>query len=443
MNQPFNLAAQDRHRAPSFGEAFRFWLKLGFISFGGPTGQIAIMQTELVEKKKWISQSRFLHALNFCMLLPGPEAQQLAIYIGWLLHKIRGGIVAGALFVIPSIFVLWTLSYIYAAFGNLPWIAAIFFGLKPAVTAIVLVAVIRIGRKALKNEVMWVLAVLAFVAIYFFKVPFPAIVLGAGVIGFVGGLFWKSKFETSSKQNAETTLSVISDEQESPPHTRPNLRRAVLISFVCLILWLAPTILAGILRGWDSTLFKEGLFFSKAAVVTFGGAYAVLPYVAQQALFHYGWLKAGQMMDGLGLAETTPGPLIMVLQFVGFIGAWQHPEGLPPLLAATLGALLTTWATFTPCFLWIFVGGPHIERLRGNEKLTSALSAVTAAIVGVILNLAVWFALHVFFPSAGVIDWFAIALCAAAFVAMLRYKIDIIPVVLASAMLGVIYKSLV
>src|ERR1700736_1635735 len=431
---------QDRHRAPSFGEAFRFWLKLGFISFGGPTGQIAIMQTELVEKKRWISQSRFLHALNFCMLLPGPEAQQLAIYIGWLLHKIRGGIVAGALFVIPSIFVLCTLSYIYAAFGNLPWIAAIFYGLKPAVTAIVLVAVIRIGRKALKNEVMWVLALLAFVAIYFFKVPFPPIVLGAGVIGFVGGLFWKSKFETSSKQNAETTLSVISDEQESPPHTRPNLRRAVLISFVCLILWLAPTILAGILRGWDSTLFKEGLFFSKAAVVTFGGAYAVLPYVAQQALFHYGWLKPGQMMDGLGLAETTPGPLIMVLQFVGFIGAWQHPEGLPPLLAATLGALLTTWATFTPCFLWIFLGGPHIEKLRGNVKLASALSAITAALVGVILNLAVWFGLRVFFPHPGAIDWFAVVIFAVAFVGMLRWKWDIIPVVLGSGLLGLIYS---
>jgi len=428
-----------RHRAPSFGEAFRFWLKLGFISFGGPTGQIAIMQTELVEKKKWISQARFLHALNFCMLLPGPEAQQLAIYIGWLLHKIRGGIVAGALFVVPSIFVLWALSYIYAAFGNLPWIAAIFYGLKPAVTAIVLVAVIRIGRKALKNEVMWALAVLAFVAIYFLKVPFPVIVLGAGAIGFLGGLFWKSKFKTRTGDEGGSKLSVISDEQESPPHTKPSLRRGLLISFVCLGLWFAPTIVAGILRGWDSTLFKEGLFFSKAAVVTFGGAYAVLPYVAQQALFHYGWLKPGQMMDGLGLAETTPGPLIMVLQFVGFMGAWQHPEGLPPLLAATLGALLTTWATFTPCFLWIFVGGPHIEQLRGNEKLTSALSTITAAIVGVILNLAVWFALHVFFPSAGVIDWFAIALCAAAFVAMLRYKIDIIPVVLASAVLGLLY----
>ena len=436
---PQNLRRVGR---PSFAEAFRFWLKLGFISFGGPTGQIAIMQTELVEKKKWISQSRFLHALNFCMLLPGPEAQQLAIYIGWLLHKIRGGIVAGAFFVIPSIFVLWTLSYIYAAFGNLPWIAAIFYGLKPAVTAIVLVAVIRIGRKALKNAVMWLLAAIAFVAIYFFKAPFPAIVFGAGVIGFLGGILWKSEFAIVSNHATDENLSVISDDQESPPHTKPNMRRAILISAVFLALWLAPTVLVGVLRGWDSTLFKEGLFFSKAAVVTFGGAYAVLPYVAQQALFHYGWLKPGQMMDGLGLAETTPGPLIMVLQFVGFMGAWQHPEGLPPLLAATLGALITTWATFTPCFLWIFVGGPHIEQLRGNEKLTHALSAVTAAIVGVILNLAVWFGLHVFFPHAGAVDWFAVILCATAFVTMLRYKIDIIPIVIASGLLGLIWKSL-
>ena len=430
----------NRPGAPTFGEAFRFWLKLGFISFGGPTGQIAIMQTELVEKKKWISQSRFLHALNFCMLLPGPEAQQLAIYIGWLLHNIRGGIVAGAFFVIPSIFVLWTLSYIYAAFGNLPWIAAIFYGLKPAVTAIVLVAVIRIGRKALKNAVMWTLAVLAFVAIYFFKLPFPAIVFGAGFIGFLGGILWKSKFEIRENKRSPATESVISDDQESPPHARPNLRRAILVSAICLTLWLAPTLIAGVLRGWDSTLYKEGIFFTKAAVVTFGGAYAVLPYVAQQALFHYGWLKPGQMMDGLGLAETTPGPLIMVLQFVGFMGAWQHPEGLSPLLAASLGALITTWATFTPCFLWIFVGGPHIEQLRGNKKLTAALSAVTAAIVGVILNLAVWFGLHVFFPNAGVIDWFAVVVCAAAFVAMFRYRIDIIPVVLGSGLLGLIYK---
>jgi chromate transporter len=426
--------------APSFREALRFWLKLGFISFGGPTGQIAIMQTELVEKKKWISQSRFLHALNFCMLLPGPEATQLAIYVGWLLHKTRGGIVAGALFVIPSIFVLWLLSYIYAAFGNVPWIVAIFYGLKPAVTAIVMAAVIRIGRKALKNEVMWSLAALAFVAIYFFKVPFPAIVLSAGVIGFFGGLLWKNKFEVVAQPDGESESSVISDKQSSPAHTKPGWWRAVRVTVVCLALWLTPTIAAGFLRGWNSTLFNEGVFFSKAAVVTFGGAYAVLPYVAQQALFHYDWLKPGQMMDGLGLAETTPGPLIMVLQFVGFMGAWQHPEGLPPLLAATLGALLTTWVTFTPCFLWIFVGGPQIEQLRGNTKLTSALSAITAAIVGVVLNLAVWFALHVFIRQTGAVDWFAVLLCVAAFVALLRYKMDIIPVVIGSGLLGLIYK---
>src|SRR6266478_6067049 len=442
MNKTAQLAAQDRHVAPTFAEAFRFWLKLGFISFGGPTGQIAIMQTELVEKKKWISQSRFLHALNFCMLLPGPEAIQLAIYIGWLLHKTWGGIVAGAFFLIPSVFILWALSYIYAAFGNIPWIAAIFYGLKPAVMAIVAFAVIRIGRKALKNEVMWTIAALAFVAIFFFKVPFPVIILSAGLIGFLGGYFWKSKFNVVSGHGKSGNSSVLDDETESPPHTQPSLPRAIRVTVVWLLLWLAPITLVGLWLGWDHTLFKEGVFFSKAAVVTFGGAYAVLPYVAQQALFHYGWLKPGQMMDGLGLAETTPGPLIMVVQFVGFMGAWQHPEGLPPLLAATLGALLTTWATFTPCFLWIFLGGPHIEKLRGNVKLATALSAITAAIVGVVLNLAVWFGLRVFFPSAGVVDWFAVALCAAAFVAMLRYKIDIIPVVLASGLLGLIYKSL-
>ncbi len=442
MNFQAARAREKRLVAPTFGKAFKFWLKLGFISFGGPTGQIAIMQTELVDKKKWISQSRFLHALNFCMLLPGPEAQQLAIYIGWLLHKTWGGIVAGAFFVIPSIFILWALSFIYAAFGNVPWIAAIFYGLKPAVTAIVLTAVIRIGRKALKNEVMWTLAALAFIAIYFFKVPFPAIILCAGVIGFVGGLLWKSKFENAAKENSTSAASVISDEQESPAHARPNLSRAVRISIVWLTLWLTPTVIVGAVRGWDSTLFKEGLFFSKAAVVTFGGAYAVLPYVTQQALFHYGWLKPGQMMDGLGLAETTPGPLIMVLQFVGFMGAWQHPEGLPPLVAATIGALITTWATFTPCFLWIFLGGPYIEQLRGNPRITSTLTAITAAIVGVVLNLAVWFALRVFFPAGDAIDWFAILLCAATFVAMLRYKIDIIPIVVGAGILGLLYKSL-
>ncbi|MEY2536630.1 MAG: chromate transporter [Verrucomicrobiota bacterium] len=425
---------------PAFAEAFRFWLKLGFISFGGPAGQIAIMQNELVDRKKWISQSRFLHALNFCMLLPGPEAQQLAIYIGWLLHKTKGGIVAGSLFVIPSVFILWTLSFVYAAYGNLPWIAAIFYGLKPAVIAIVAVAVIRIGRKALKNEVMWALAGLAFVAIYFFKVPFPLIVLGAGLLGFLGGRFWKSKFYVVGDHGAGSDASVLDDQSESPPHTRPSWSRAIKVTAIWLTLWFAPTIAVGLWKGVDHTLFKEGLFFSKAAVVTFGGAYAVLPYVAQEALFHYAWLLPGQMMDGLGLAETTPGPLIMVLQFVGFMGGWNQPGGLPPIVAATLGALLTTWVTFTPCFLWIFLGGPHIEQLRGNIRLTAALSAITAAIVGVILNLAVWFALNALFPNHQGLDWFALVLSVIAFFGMLKWKWEVIPVVLGAGILGIVYR---
>src|SRR5215813_7174960 len=270
----------------SFGDALKVWTKVGFLSFGGPAGQIAMMHRIVVDEKRWIGEQRFLHALNFCMLLPGPEAQQLAIYIGWLLHRTWGGIVAGAFFVIPSIFTLCGMSFIYAAFGHVPWIVAIFYGLKHAVTAIVLAAVIRIGRKALKNEVMWALAALAFVAIYFFKVPFPAIILSAGVIGFVGGLLWKSRFENA--ENSTPAASVISDEQESPAHARPSLSRAVRVSILWLTLWLTPTMILGAVRGWDSTLFKQGLFFSKAAVITFGGAYAVLPYVAQQALFHYG-----------------------------------------------------------------------------------------------------------------------------------------------------------
>jgi chromate transporter len=371
------------------------------------------------------------------MLLPGPEAQQLATYIGWLLHKTWGGIVAGAFFVIPSIFILWALSFVYAAYGNVPWIAAIFYGLKPAVMAIVAVAVIRIGRKALKNEVMWTIAALAFVAIFFFKVPFPVIILSAGLIGFLGGYFWKSKFNVVSGHGKSGNSSVLDDETESPPHTQPSPPRAIRVTVVWLLLWLAPITLVGLLLGWDHTLFKEGVFFSKAAVVTFGGAYAVLPYIAQQALFHYGWLKPGQMMDGLGLAETTPGPLIMVLQFVGFMGAWQHPEGLSPILAGTIGALLTTWVTFTPCFLWIFLGGPYIEKLRGNLRLTTALSAITAAVVGVVMNLAVWFAINALFPGHGTVDWFAVVISAVAFVGMLRWKWDIIPVVLGAGALGI------
>lgn len=432
----------DPPAAPSFKEALLFWLKLGFISFGGPSGQIAIMQTELVEKRKWISQSRFLHALNYCMLLPGPEAQQLTIYIGWLLHRTLGGIVAGTLFVFPSIFVLWTLSYVYAAFGTVSWISAVFYGLKPAVTAIVIAAVIRIGAKALKNIVMWSIAGLAFVSIYFFHVPFPVIIIAAGVVGLIGNLLLPPRFFGATSDSRISERAIPDNEHAPILEVRQTWLRAIRITVTCLTLWFVPILSIGAWRGWNSTLFQEGLFFSKAAVITFGGAYAVLPYVAQQALFHYGWLKPGQMLDGLGLAETTPGPLIMVLQFVGFMGAWQHPEGLSPLAAATIGALITTWATFVPCFLWVLLGAPYIEQLRGNKRLSAALSAITAAVVGVILNLAVWFGLHVFFPATGLIDWFAIGLSAAAFIAIIRYKIDIIFVIVGAAALGWTYKFL-
>jgi len=421
-------------RAPSFGEASRFWLKLGFISFGGPAGQIAIMHSELVERRKWIDENRFLHALNYCMLLPGPEATQLATYIGWLLHRTWGGIVAGALFVLPSIFILWALSYVYVTFGNVSWVASAFYGLKPAVLAIVGAAVIRIGRKALKNEVMWTLAGLAFVAIYFFRVPFPVIIGAAALIGFLGGKVWTKKFLVVT-HGADASTAAFE-------HTRPSWSRALQVIAVSCALWFAPLLLAFATLGADHTITQQGLFFSKAAMVTFGGAYAVLPYVSQQAVDHYHWLSATEMLDGLGLAETTPGPLIMVLQFVGFVGAWHHPGTLPPLTAATLGALMTTWTTFVPCFLWIFLGAPHIEQLHGHRGLTTTLSAVTAAVVGVILNLAIWFGWHVIAPRAGVFDPFALVLSLAIFAGLVRWNWNVVPVVLASAALGIIYKAL-
>lgn len=426
--------------APTFREALRFWLKLGFISFGGPAGQIAIMHTELVERKKWIGEQRFLHALNYCMLLPGPEATQLATYCGWLLHRTWGGIAAGALFVLPSAVLLWGMSWIYAAYGEVPWIAAVFYGLKPAVTAIVAAAVIRIGRRALKNGVMWAVAGAAFVAIYFFKAPFPAIIGAAALAGFAGGKFFPEKFPATSGQGKASSGTVIDDAQESPPHTRPSLARAIRVLAVSLALWWGPVIAAGLWQGWRGTLAQEGIFFSKAAMVTFGGAYAVLPYVAQQAVEKFSWLSAPQMLDGLGLAETTPGPLIIVLQFAGFLGGWNHPGALPRLAAATLGAALTTWTTFVPCFLWIFLGAPYIEQMRGNARLGSTLTAVTAAVVGVVLNLAVWFGLQVFLPATGGIDWFALGLAVAAFAAMQRWNAGIIPVVLAGGALGLVWR---
>ncbi len=412
---------------PSFREAFRFWLKLGFISFGGPAGQIAIMQTELVDKRRWIDQATFSHALSFCMLLPGPEAQQLATYIGWLLHRTRGGLAAGVLFVLPSVFILWALSAVYLSYGTVLWVAAIFYGLKPAVLAIVVAAVIRIGKKALRNFVMWLLAATAFVLLFCFRLPFPVVVFGALALGF----FWQTPF---APRVSESTLES--------GHPRPSFARTMRVLLLGLALWWAPILLAGLWQGWDSTLFRQGVFFSKAAVVTFGGAYAVLPYVAQQAVEHFGWLQTGQMMDGLGLAETTPGPLIMVLQFVGYVGGWNQPGPLSPLLAATLGALLTTWATFVPCFLWIFLGAPYMEGLRRQARLSAALAAVTAAVVGVILNLALWFGWHVILPAPRTIDWFALGLSAIALVALIRWKWSVIAVLCASGAAGLLLRSL-
>ena len=431
-------------QAPTFKEALRFWIKLGFISFGGPTGQISIMHTELVDKKRWISQERFLHALNYCMLLPGPEAQQLATYVGWLLHGTWGGIVAGAFFVIPSIFILLLLSWIYAAYGNIPAVIAAFYGLKPAVTAIVAYATIQIGRRALKNEVMVSIAALAFVGIYFLKIPFPAIIVSAGLLGFAGGIFWPNKFYVIKPHGGDEGQAVISDELQAD-HARPSFGYAAKVIAVCGTLWATPIIVMAAWRGTDDIFFQIGVFFSKAAMVTFGGAYAVLAYIAQAAVNHYGWLQPGQMLDGLGLAETTPGPLIMVTQFVGFVAAWQNSAGLPPLVAGITGALITTWVTFIPCFLWIFLGAPFIEILRGNIRLTSALSAITAAVVGVILNLAVFFGLHVLFPPQGKIllshlDWTALAITLVAFSGMVRWKWDIFVVVLGGAGIGLIYK---
>lgn len=415
MHQEINLPA------PTFAEATRFWIKLGFINFGGPTGQIAIMHRELVDRKQWISDERFLHALNFCMLLPGPEAIQLAIYIGWLLHRTRGGIVAGFFFLLPSVFFLWFLSFVYVSYGTIPWIAAIFHGLKAAVLAIVVSAVIRIGKRALKNAWLWLLAAAAFVAIFYFHIRFPWIILCAALIGLL-------------LRNNKTEV-----QQTVEGHTRPSFARALKVLFIGLVLWWTPVAIAGAWMGPQSTLFRQGLFFSWAAVITFGGAYAVLPYVSQQAVETFHWLTAPQMVDGLGLAETTPGPLIMVLQFVGFLGGWNHPDAASPLASATLCALMTTWVTFVPSFLFIFLGAPHVEQLRGNRSLSSALTGITAAVVGVILNLAVWFAIHTVVPSFDHIDWFALGVGIVSFVLLQWRKWDIVAVVLLSAAAGLTY----
>jgi chromate transporter len=439
------------NRVVPFREAFRFWLKLGFISFGGPAGQIAIMHKELVDKRRWLSDERFLHALNYCMLLPGPEAQQLAIYIGWLMHRTLGGIVAGAFFVLPSIFILLALSYIYAAFGNVPMVAGVLSGFKPIVVAIVVEAVIKIGGKALKRWTHFVIAGLAFVSIYFLHIPFPLIVLAAAVTGLIGARFMPDVFAAqpkikekvgktnADKQTPDELPLVIDDNAPPPAHTLPNKTRAFKILAVGLALWLAPFITLGLWRGFDSLHAQEYRYFTQAALVTFGGAYAVLAYVTQAlTTAPYNWLTQTEAVDGLALAETTPGPLIMVLQFIGFMAAWNNAGEMNQTASAITGALITTYVTFLPCFLFIFVGAPYIENLRGNKNLTAALSGVTAAVVGVILNLALVFGAAIIFPNdlSGNVEWFAAAMSVAAFIALYKFKADVLLVVLIGGLIG-------
>jgi chromate transporter len=423
---------------PGFREALRFWWKLGWISFGGPAGQIAIMHQELVERRRWLSEDHFLHALNFCMLLPGPEAQQLATYLGWRLHGARGGIAAGVLFVLPSVFIMLGLSWLYMAWGSVAWVEGIFYGLMAAVIAVVASALKRIGSKALKSLSLWLLAGASFVAIYHYEVSFVVIVLAAAVIGGIGGRFFPKQFPAGKGHGksgaAERPAAIL------PPGPQAGVRRTVVVTAVCLTLWWLPVLGSGWWLGWQGIHFQEGLFFSKAALVTIGGAYAVLPYVSQMAVVKLGWLSQPQMMVGLGLAESTPGPLIMVLQFVGFVAAWQSPGDLPPLLAATLGAVITTWVTFLPCFLFVFLGAPHVEGLRNRPRLASALTAITAAVVGVILNLAIAFGWHAVYPTGGRFDTFVAALALGAWLAMERFKLGVIPTLAACAALGVVWK---
>jgi chromate transporter len=440
----------------SFYEAFRFWVKLGFISFGGPAGQIAIMHKELVDKRRWLGEERFLHALNYCMLLPGPEAHQLAIYIGWLMHRAWGGIVAGFFFVFPSIFVLLILSYIYAAYGNRPAVAGVVEGFKPVVVAIVIEALFKIGSRALKRRVHYLIAALAFVSIYVLHVPFPIIVLGAGLIGLVGARYMPASFsaaplETKAAEKDEhgnrSEQMVISDHGEPPAHTRPNKLRLIKILAVGAVLWTIPLIGLVLWQGWDSLHTQEYRFFTQAALVTFGGAYAVLAYVTQAVTqAHYSWLTPAQSVDGLALAETTPGPLIMVLQFVGFMAGWNNPvPGLSPTVSGIVGGLVTTYVTFLPSFLFIFLGAPYIEYLRGNKILTGALSGITAAVVGVILNLALVFGLAVIAPAgvSGPIKWHLAVLSVIAFIALYKFKVDVLWVVLAGGVAGLILNFLI
>lgn len=427
----------------SFREAFLFWLKLGFISFGGPAGQISMMHQELVERRRWISERRFLHALNYCMVLPGPEAQQLATYIGWLMHRSWGGIVAGALFVLPSLVILIVLSWIYMAFGESGLVAGLFYGIKPAVTAIVVQAAHRIGSRALKNRVLWGIAAASFMAIFALDLPFPVIVAVAALVGYVGGRITPETFRAGGghgKGDKSFGRAIIDDDTPTPVHARFCWAKLLRVAVAGALLWLIPMGLLVALKGWDHTLTQMAWFFSKAALLTFGGAYAVLPYVYQGAVEHYAWLNPTQMIDGLALGETTPGPLIMVVAFVGFVGGYAKavfgPDSL--VLAGAVAAALVTWFTFLPSFLFILAGGPLVESTHNDLKFTGPLTAITAAVVGVILNLALFFAYHVLWPKglAGAFDWASAGIALAAAIALFRFKRSVIEVIGVSALLG-------
>ena len=423
-------------------------------SFGGPAGQIAVMHRILVEEKRWVGEARFLHALNYCMLLPGPEAQQLAIYLGWLLNRTPGGLAAGILFVLPGFLSILALSLLYVGLGSTALVTGLFYGLKPAVMAVVVEAVVRIGKRALRNRLMLGFAIAAFAAIFFFGVPFPVIVVASGLLGWLGGRLVPDAFPAPAS-TPEDEDQPIADARAV--QVRPSLARSARVLAVCLALWIVPLlILAGTL-GPDHTVVREGVFFSQMSMVTFGGAYAALAWVSQKAVETYGWLTAGEMLDGLGMAETTPGPLIQVVQFVGFLGAYRHPGGLDPWASAVLGSLVTTWVTYVPCFLWILLGAPYIEALRGRRALSTALAGITAAVVGVILNLAVWFSLHVLFgrvdelhwmglrllvPVWSTVDWPAVVLAAGAFLALFRFKLGMMKTLAASALAGLAWHLL-
>ncbi|MFW2439273.1 MAG: chromate efflux transporter [Arenicellales bacterium] len=440
----------ERPEPVSFTEALLYWLKLGFISFGGPAGQISMMHQELVEKRRWISEHRFLHALNYTMVLPGPEAQQLATYIGWLMHGVWGGIAAGTLFVLPSLFILSGLTWIYLVYGDVPVVEGILYGIKPAVTAIVVFAAYRIGSRALKNNVLRAMAVLAFIAIFVFDIPFPYIVLMAGIFGFAGAHFAPDKFKAGGHHDGSVGSygpAIIDDDTPPPEHARFKWSRVIGFAIIGLFIWSAVMLMLYTNYGWQGTLTQMGWFFTKAALVTFGGAYAVLPYVYQGGVEHYAWLTGTQMIDGLALGETTPGPLIMVVAFVGFVGGWTKeifgPEMLP--LAGIAGASIATLFTFLPSFLFILVGGPAVEATRGDVKFTAPLTGITAAVVGVILNLAVFFAYHVLWPEGfeGTFEWFSAVIGALAFVALFKYKVGIVPVIAACAVIGLGYTLLI